>query len=460
MLRHPHSGGGRPPRLLACAAAWLVVALACPPALANRAAGYPDRTIVVICPWAAGGGTDRVARFLADQLQRELGQPVVVQNMTGASGASGHEGGARARPDGYTLTMGTFELSTMRPMGISRLTYRDFEPLMQVNADAAAILVRADAPWQSLGELLDAARARPGQLKMSGTAKGGAWDLARSGLLLAAGLPVEAVNWAPSQGAAPSLVELLGGHIDAVCCSIPEAQSQLEAGQLRVLCVMSAERLSEFPDVPTAREQGVDWEAVGWRGLFLPDRTPPEISAVLTGALGRIVHSEDYRQFMAASGFGITIRSGDEFETFLDEEERRWQEVIAAAGYTPAGDPGPWFVPRLLAAGLLAGTVCVATASAWRRIRLELPENVAVRSGSWTRFWRERGKLDVVVLLAALPLYLVATPRVGFFPATFVLATAMMMRLGVRWWIALAVSGGMLLVVYLLFVGQFRVVLP
>jgi tripartite-type tricarboxylate transporter receptor subunit TctC len=434
------------------------------------AAGYPNRTIVVICPWAAGGGTDRVARFLADQLQREVGKPVVVQNQTGGSGATGHAAGARARPDGYTITMGTFELSTMRGMGISDLTYRDFQPLVQVNADPAAIIVHSDAPWRSLRELLDDVRQRPGQVKMSGTAAGGAWDLARAGMLLADELPVESVNWIPSQGAAPSLVELLGGHIDAVCCSVPEAQSQLEAGQLRVLCVMSAQRLSEYPSVPTALEQGVDWEAVGWRGLFLPLRTPPEVVAVLREKLERVVHAPAYEEFMASNGFGITIRGGTEFEDFLAQQEERWTDVIEAAGYSAAddgrprvvtsSDPGPRFFPLLLAVGLIVGSAFVGTATSWRRMRLALPADVRERGVPWTQFWRERGKLDVVLLVLALPLYLLAVPWLGFFPATFVLATAMMVRLGVKWWIAAGVAAGMLLVVYGLFVVQFRVILP
>ncbi|HUE70818.1 MAG TPA: tripartite tricarboxylate transporter substrate binding protein, partial [Pirellulaceae bacterium] len=322
------------------ATTWLSLLLAA--ALAgcqDRAGEYPTRTIVIVCPWAAGGGTDRVARFLADQLQRELGQPVVVQNQTGGSGASGHAAGARARPDGYTITMGTFELSTMRAMGISDLTYRDFQPLAQVNADPAAIFVRTDAPWRSLAEFLSDVRTRPGELKMSGTAAGGAWDLARSGLLLAADLPVESIVWAPSQGSAPSLVELLGGHIDAVCCSLPEAQSQLEAGQLRVLCVMAAQRLPDYPQVPTAKESGIDWEAVGWRGLLLPKRTPKDVRNLLDESLTRVLESDAYQEFMAKNRFGITISHGDEFTAFLDEQERRWGEVIESAGYAARGGP-------------------------------------------------------------------------------------------------------------------------
>ena len=184
-----------------------------------------------------------MARFMADQLQKELGKPFVVVNQMGGSGAVGHSAGALAKPDGHTLTMATFELSTMHWMGISDLTWKDYAPVAELNADAAAIMVRSDSPWNSLKDLIGYIEANPGKLTMSGTATGGAWDLARAGFQLEAGIPVDAVRWIPSKGSAPSIVELLGGHIDAVCCSIPEAISQIEAGQLRALVVMSPEKL-------------------------------------------------------------------------------------------------------------------------------------------------------------------------------------------------------------------------
>jgi tripartite-type tricarboxylate transporter receptor subunit TctC len=294
---------------------------------------YPNRTITLICPWAAGGGTDRLARYMAAQLQRQLGRPVVVVNRTGGSGAAGHSAGALAKPDGYTVTMATFELSTMHRMGISELTWESFDPVMQLNADAAAILVRADAQWKTLPELMDFIRQNPGKLKMSGTAAGGAWDLARAGFLLAAGLPVDAVLWVPTQGAAPSLVELLGGHIEAVCCSVPEAASQIEAGQIRVLAVMSPERLEEFPDMPTVKEAGIEWEAVGWRGLVVPKGTPPEIIEILNEQCQAIVAQAEFLAFMKQNGFAVAVRGPSEFARFLEAQDKQWKSVIEAAGY-------------------------------------------------------------------------------------------------------------------------------
>jgi tripartite-type tricarboxylate transporter receptor subunit TctC len=270
---------------------------------------------------------------MADQLQREFGQPVVVVNKTGGSGAVGHSAGALAKADGYTLTMVTFELSTMHWMGISALTWQNFQPVVQLNGDAAAILVRADAPWATLGELLEHARKNPGKIKMSGTATGGAWDLARAGLWLAAKVPVESVVWVPTQGSAPSLVELLGSHIDAVCCSVPEAAAQLEARQVKVLAVMAPERLQEFPALVTAREQGVAWEAVGWRGLAFPKGTPPEIVERLSAACRKITDSEQFKQFMAKNGFARAVQGPAEFAAFLQQQDAQWKGVIEAAGY-------------------------------------------------------------------------------------------------------------------------------
>ena len=171
---------------------------ACQPASGpstGTAADFPSKSGSIICPWAPGGGTDRMARFMADQLQKELGKPFVVVNQMGGSGAVGHSAGALAKPDGHTLTMATFELSTMHWMGISDLTWKDYAPVAELNADAAAIMVRSDSPWNSLKDLIGYIEANPGKLTMSGTATGGAWDLARAGFQLEAGIPVDAVRW-------------------------------------------------------------------------------------------------------------------------------------------------------------------------------------------------------------------------------------------------------------------------
>lgn len=440
-------------------------------AVVAASAEYPNRSLELIVPWAAGGGSDRVARFLADALQRKLGQPVIVVNRTGGSGAVGHSAGAHAAPDGYTLTLATFELSTLRSMGISQLSWQDFTPLAQVNSDAAALIVRREAPWQTIPELLADIRRQPGRLTLSGTATGGAWDLARSGLLLAAGIPSSQVIWAPTQGSAPALVELLGGHIDLVCCSVPEALAQLEAGPLRVLGVLSPQRLALFPDYPTAREQGIAYDALVWRGLMLPKGAPPAVVQRLNDALETITRSEEFAQFMRKNGFAIEVRTGSDFARFLADQESKWKDVIRGAGYESLGknhDPGPQALPTALAVALVLALIAEWYFS--RRSVLAaggtpaLPDAPQLEEGT-DRQPSTQGDAPVAsrrtwLLLGALVAYLVCLPRVGFSVSTGVFAFAMMWRLGTRWWVAAPGAVALVAMIHLLFVELFKVQLP
>ncbi|MGZ8900791.1 MAG: tripartite tricarboxylate transporter substrate-binding protein [Limisphaerales bacterium] len=413
---------------------------------------YPSQAITVICPWGAGGGTDRLARFMADQLQTKLGQPAVVVNKTGGSGAIGFAAGANAPADGYTLTMATFELSTMHWLGISKLTYQNFTPLVQLNADAAAIILPKDSPFKTLDDLLAYIRANPGKLRMSGTAKGAAWDLARMGFLMAAGLPVDSVVWVPAKGAAPAIVELLGGHIEAVCCSVPEALTQIESGQLRALAVMSPERLTEFPDVPTCKELGVQWEAVGWRGLALPKDAPPEITAKVEAACMEIARSDAFKTFMEKNGFAPMVRGSEEFGRFLREQDEQWHKVIVGANVgatsisdsnTKSHDPGPWAIPTGVA--IFVG---LGVAYQWAR-RTAAPEGEG--SGS--------SKVLFGAVLA-FAIYLLAMPYLGFFVMTTVISILAIRWLGKGWGTAVISTVILMGAVYLLFVRLFRVPLP
>ncbi|MCU0256075.1 MAG: tripartite tricarboxylate transporter substrate-binding protein, partial [Vicinamibacterales bacterium] len=147
---------------------------------------FPNRPVLLVCPWAAGGGTDRVARQLAVGLERELGVPVNVVNVTGASGVNGHTRGALARADGYTLTLMTAELNMLHWRGLTSITPGDFRPVGLLNRDPAAIFVRKDAPWRTLDDLNGHVRARPRTLRASGTALGGIWHIALGAWLTAA----------------------------------------------------------------------------------------------------------------------------------------------------------------------------------------------------------------------------------------------------------------------------------
>jgi tripartite-type tricarboxylate transporter receptor subunit TctC len=293
---------------------------------------FPTKNLQIICPWGAGGGTDRISRYFADQIAKKLGKNCVVVNKTGGSGAVGHNAGANARPDGHTIAMITAELSTMHQLGITSKTYKDYIPLLQMNGDPAAIIVAKDSPWNTIDQFLAAIRTSPGTIKMSGTATGGAWDLARVGMLQAAGLTKNDTIWVPTQGSAESLQQLLGGHLDAVCCSVPEAALQIKNGTLKCIVVMSADRTPGFPNIPTLKEAHIDWTCIGWRGLAVQIDTPPMIVDKLIAVTQEIARSTDFTNFMETQGFGIEIRIGDNFLKFLADQDSQWSDVTKHYG--------------------------------------------------------------------------------------------------------------------------------
>ena len=224
------------------------------PALAQPR--WPSRPVQMICPWAAGGGTDAVVRIVAQLLERELGQPFNVVNRTGGSGVVGHAAIAGAAPDGYTLGIITAEICMLHWQGLTEVTYRNYTPLGLMNNDPPGVQVNNASPHKDVKSLADAIKAsRPGQLKASGTGQGGIWHLALAGWLGAMGLKADHVRWVPSNGAAPAMQDLAAGGLDFTTCSVPEARAMLDAGRARSLAVMAPERLSAFPSIPTLRRR-------------------------------------------------------------------------------------------------------------------------------------------------------------------------------------------------------------
>ena len=298
------------------------------------AKGFPSKPITIICPWSAGGGTDRTARFIAEKLGEELKVRVNVVNKTGGGGAVGFTDGAKAKADGYTITNLTFEVGTLKWMGYSETTPADFKPLMQFNEDASAVIVGQKSEYTSVKALLDDIKAKPeGSFQFSGCGIGTVWDLARIGMMKSYGIDFNKVKFIPTKGAAPAVTELLGGHVDVITCSYPEASPQIDAGNLKALAVMSEERNPQFKDVPTLKEQGVDWSYGTWRGFGVPKDTPDEVAAVLVTAMKKVFDSADFKDFMNKSGFGIKIRDSKEFGEYMAAQHADLEGIIKAAGY-------------------------------------------------------------------------------------------------------------------------------
>ncbi|MCC7422091.1 MAG: tripartite tricarboxylate transporter TctB family protein [Planctomycetaceae bacterium] len=334
----------------------------------SRQEDYPDAPITVVVPWGVGGGTDRVARQMARFLEVELKVPVNVVNATGGRGVTGHSRGLRARPDGYTLTMMTLELNMLHWQDLTDISWREGTPLMSVNEDAAAVFIRADSPWRRPQDVLAAIEASPGRLTASGTASGGAWHLATSVWLDAAGRDPADVKWIPMGSSAAAMQELLSGGLDFVCCSLPEARTLLESKQVRCLGVMSAGRAPGFEDVPTLKEQGYDCSFIGWRGFAVPSGTPADRVDRLVAAMERIVTGETkiegtgFPQYLESQGFNARWRKTDDFARFLEENDASFGRIYQRSSMVQdsGGRVGPWAFPGLLATALVGLSICLA----------------------------------------------------------------------------------------------------
>ncbi len=296
-------------------------------------AAYPERPITLVVPWAAGGGTDAVARILGTLLEKDLKQPVNVVNRTGGSGVVGHQAIAEAKPDGYTIGLITVEIGMMHWQGLTKLTWADYTPLALVNADPAGLQVAVNSPYKDAKSLLEAVKANPGKLKASGTGQGGIWHLALAGLLRDQKIDAAAAPWVPSQGAAPGLQDLVAGGVDIVPCSLPEARALIDAGKVKSLAIMDAKRNPTLKDVPTLKEAlGSDWTMAAWRGMAGPKGLPKDVADKLVAALDKAYKSKEYKDFMDQRGFGMIWGGPAEFATFMDKSNKDLGAVMKAVG--------------------------------------------------------------------------------------------------------------------------------
>lgn len=288
---------------------------------------FPTKSISIICPFGAGGGTDAVARSIADISKNYLNQSVVVENKTGGTGVTGMTAGMQAKPDGYTVTMVTVELVTLPQMGLApdTFTHESFKPIILLNGDPSAITVKADAPWNTLDEFLKYAKENPGKVKVGNAGSGSIWHLGTIGLQRAAGVEFLPV---PYQGGAnEAVVALLGGHIDAVAVSPAEVGTHVKAGTLKILGVASDERQEQFPDVKTYKEMGIDLSIGTWRGLAVPKDTPDEVVKILQDGFVKAAEDQGFKDFLKKGGLGIDIRNSEEFASKIKEEYAMFTDI-------------------------------------------------------------------------------------------------------------------------------------
>ena len=286
------------------------------------AADYPSKNIRLIVPFGAGGGTDAVGRTLANSTKDILGTSISVMNRTGGAGAVGMSFGATQRADGYTLTVVTREIASLPQMGLMQNTADDFKLIRMVNLDPAVILVPADSPFNTVNDLIAEAKAKPGKVKFASTAAPNFYLMA---LEKSQNIKLNAV---PYNGSSEAIPAVLGHHTQVTMVTPGEAIAQLRSGQLKALGVMSAERISYIPDVPTLKEQGLDVITGTWRGIGAPKDTPDAIIELLGKAFDEAMASAEFKDFMAKGAMTIHPLKAQEFTDFVKEDTKLLGKLI------------------------------------------------------------------------------------------------------------------------------------
>jgi tripartite-type tricarboxylate transporter receptor subunit TctC len=417
---------------------------------------FPNGPILLVCPWAAGGGSDRVARQLATLLEQDLGVPVNVVNVTGGDGVTGHSRGALARADGYTMTLITIEIATLHWRQMTSISSRDFAPIALINRDPAAIFVRSDAPWRTARDLEQAIRSAPGALRGSGTATSGIWHLALAGWLTTVGLRPTDVTWVSIAGSAPSMAELLAGGVDLVACSLAEAQALLESGRIRSLGVMATERAPRFPSVPTFAEQGVDFTMGTLRGVALPRDVPEDRARVIADAVRRVATSDAFRTSLSGAGFTPVYEDSAEFAAALQQTDERLGELLRSPSFAGLGSQqiGAMFFPAFLALALAAVVLGLVFTGRNGHNARSVADDEDARNTGPISIWR------FVEPLLWIALYLVLAEWAGFILVTSALLLIYLTRLGTRLSVGAAITVVVVPLTYYVFAVVLRVGLP
>lgn len=311
--------------------AMFVTVLACAPALAQT---YPSRPIKLVVPYPAGGPADLLARIVGEKTAPRLGQPIVVENKSGAGGHIGGEMVARAQPDGYTLV-----LATIAHNGATRLYKNlnydpttDLQPVILVAESPSVLVVHNDVPAKDVKELLALARAKPGQLNYGSAGNGSAMHMAAE--LFKYMTKIDYVH-VPYKGGAPAMADLLGGRVTMLFESVGTAHQHLKSGKIRALAVTSTKRNPSLPDVPTMEEAGVPgYASVPWYTISTAKGVPAEIVSRLNAEMNVALKSPDLAERWEK--LGVTPLGGTPQEALARNklEHERWSRVIEAAGLT------------------------------------------------------------------------------------------------------------------------------
>lgn len=304
----------------------LPLALAAVVSPATAQSRYPEQPVRIVVPWAPGGFTDRLGRMLADKMTKSLGQPVLVDNRPGASGAIGSEAVARAAPDGYLLLLSTSD-STVKLIQDRKVDpIGDFTQVSLLASQPVYLAVGANMPAKTIGEFIAMAKAKPGQITYASSGEGSAVHLAMELFTKAAGITL---NHVPYKGMGPALTDLLGGQVDSVLLSLQGSSGHFGTGRLRPLAITSTQRAQLMPEVPTVAESGVpNYKLTLWYGLAAPKGTPTPVIEALNKAVREAIASPDIQAALKQGGTDPIGSSPAELASFVASEVATWKTLI------------------------------------------------------------------------------------------------------------------------------------
>lgn len=309
---------------------------ACILAVGSAAAGasdFPNQPIRLVVPFTPGGSTDIVARYISKELGDNLGQTIVVENRPGATGQIASTAVARAKPDGYTLIMATTSTHSISPYLHSTPPFdplNDFEPITNVALLPFVLVAKPDLPVKSVKDLISLAKQKPGDVSYASSGNGSSLHLAS--VLLTSMADIQMMH-VPYKGAAPAVMDVMGGQVDTMFDTIPSSMPNAQAGKLKILAVSSLKRSSLLPDVPTVAETGLPgFEVVGWAGLLAPKGTPPEVIKKIADAVNKTLGTPEMRERFTKQGAEPAGGTTADFAALMRAEDTKWKAVIKNAG--------------------------------------------------------------------------------------------------------------------------------
>jgi tripartite-type tricarboxylate transporter receptor subunit TctC len=317
-------------RLSACARSAITLTTAVLMACSAAHAAFPEKPIRLIVPFAPGGGADLIARTLAVELAKELGQSVVVENKPGAGTIIGTDVVAKSAPDGYTLLLSSIAHS-VNPSLMAKLpfsTEKDFAAVAMLVRSPNVLVVRADSPYKSVKEVIAAAAANPKRLTYASPGNGTSSHLAGALFEDLAKVKLEHVTY---KGSAPALTDLLGGQTDILFATSGSVGGFIDGGKLRPLATTSATRSSAYPNVPTMAEEGVvGYATEGWYGMHAPAGTPVAVIEKLNAATRKAANSELFKSKLVHEGMVVQTGTPAEYESYVRAEIARWSKLVKA----------------------------------------------------------------------------------------------------------------------------------